>query len=76
MMFTPNHTVSYRGEYYTAGHKFQIDPKDAEEMRKYGVVEDVVPRETAPVVHEPENMEDRDMLADQVARRSGRPRRS
>lgn len=79
MNFVPNHTVSYRGQYYTAGQKFQIDPKDAEEMSKYGSVEDYRPREAdAQEVNDSttEPDVDRDLLVEQAMnKRPGRPRR-
>lgn len=39
MRFTPNHIVSYKGKFYTAGETFEIDQKDVEELRQFGDVE-------------------------------------
>lgn len=39
MRFTPNHMVSYHGNFYDAGKTFEIDPVDAEEMQRYGIVD-------------------------------------
>lgn len=39
MKFTPKHMVSYRGEFYSAGDTFEIDPADEEEMQQYGDIE-------------------------------------
>lgn len=78
MNFVPNHIVSYRGEYYTAGQKFQIDPKDAEEMSKYGSVEDYNPAKTATTNVNSEEDTDisKDLFVEQAMnKRPGRPRR-
>ena len=40
MRFVPNITVSYHLTIRPAGVPFDIDDKDAEEMRKYGTVEE------------------------------------
>jgi len=39
MKFTPDYTVSYRGQFYKAGETVEIDPADAKEMAKHGTVE-------------------------------------
>lgn len=78
MNFVPNHTVSYRGQYYTAGQKFQIDPKDAEEMSKYGSVEDYRPHETdsSNSSVDEETKIDTDLFLEQAMnKRPGRQRR-
>lgn len=41
MRCIPNYRVGYNGKFYEAGHEFQIDSKDAEEMKQHGrVLED------------------------------------
>lgn len=39
MKFTPDYAVMYKGVRHTAGKRFEIDPKDADEMSKHGTVE-------------------------------------
>lgn len=39
MRFTPNHMVSYHGNFYEAGKAFEIEPAEAEEMQQYGYVD-------------------------------------
>ena len=39
MRFTPNHMVSYHGNFYEAGKTFDIEPAEAEEMQQYGNIE-------------------------------------
>lgn len=39
MKFTPAYNVSYKGAFHPAGKPFEIDEKDAEEMRQHGNVE-------------------------------------
>lgn len=38
MKCIPRYTVSYRGRWHDAGRAFDIDPADAEEMKKHGEV--------------------------------------
>lgn len=38
MKCIPKYTVSYHGRWYDAGRAFDIDEKDAEEMKKHGEV--------------------------------------
>lgn len=38
MKCIPRYTVSYRGRWHDAGRAFDIDEKDAEEMKKHGEV--------------------------------------
>lgn len=47
MKCIPKYTVSYRGIWYDAGRAFDIDEKDAEEMKKHGEVTGVPAQETA-----------------------------
>lgn len=39
MKFTPDYGVFYRDGYHPAGRPFEIDAKDAEEMKAHGTVE-------------------------------------
>lgn len=39
MKCTPAYGVIYNGEYHPAGRPFEIDEKDAEEMKAHGKVE-------------------------------------
>jgi len=41
MKLTPHYGIIYNGVYHEAGRPFEIDEKDAEEMRKHGTVEGV-----------------------------------
>lgn len=47
MKFTPNYTVSYKGQFYPAGKPFEIDEKDADEMRRHGKTENALSAGTA-----------------------------
>lgn len=38
MKLIPRYTVSYRGRWHDAGRAFDIDEKDAAEMKKHGEV--------------------------------------
>lgn len=40
MRFIPKYRVGYNGEFYEAGQPFEINSKDAVEMRKHGKVLD------------------------------------
>lgn len=40
MKCIPNYRVGYNGEFYEAGQPFEINSKDAVEMRKHGKVLD------------------------------------
>lgn len=39
MKFTPKYNVFYGGVFHKSGEAFEINDKDAEEMRKHGKVE-------------------------------------
>lgn len=39
MKCIPKYTVSYHGVFYKTGESFDIDAKDAVEMRKHGTIE-------------------------------------
>jgi len=39
MKCTPKYNVIYNGEFHAAGRPFEIEEKDAEEMRAHGTVE-------------------------------------
>lgn len=46
MRCIPNYRVGYNGEFYEAGQPFEINSKDAVEMRKHGkVLDDPAPPE-------------------------------
>ncbi len=47
MKFTPNYTVSYKGTFHRAGVPFDIDEKDAAEMKIHGKVEATQPKAPA-----------------------------
>ena len=47
MKCIPKYTVSYRGIWYDAGRAFDIDEKDAEEMKNHGEVVGEPVQETA-----------------------------
>lgn len=47
MKFTPDYTVSYKGKFHPAGKPFDIDEKDAAEMKRHGRVAEA-PTEEAP----------------------------
>ena len=38
MRFVPEYRICYGGRFYEAGQAFQIDEKDADEMRQHGTV--------------------------------------
>lgn len=38
MKCIPRYTISYRGRWHDAGRAFDIDEKDADEMKKHGEV--------------------------------------
>ena len=38
MRFVPEYRIYYGGRFYEAGQAFQIDEKDADEMRQHGTV--------------------------------------
>lgn len=38
MRIIPKYRVSYKGVFYEAGEEFQIENKDAEEMKRHGAV--------------------------------------
>ena len=40
MRFIPKYRVGYNGQFYETAQEFQINPKDADEMRKHGKVLD------------------------------------
>lgn len=40
MRCIPKYRVGYNGEFYEAGREFEIDQKDADEMRMHGTVLD------------------------------------
>ena len=40
MKCIPRYRVGYNGKFYESGHPFEIDAKDAEEMRQHGTVLD------------------------------------
>lgn len=50
MKCIPRYTVSYRGRWHDAGRAFEIDPADAEEMKKHG---EVVGEPVQPHAQEP-----------------------
>lgn len=78
MICVPNHIVSYHGQFYAAGQRFPIDPKDEEEMKQFGTIEKFGPEDNKAPVQLNEQPADagNDMLADQAARsRVGRNRR-
>jgi len=68
MRFVSNYTVSYRGQFYSAGQPFEIDERDAEEMKEHGTVEIVEKISEAEAIQE-EGQEE------QPQRRPGRPRK-
>ena len=46
MRCIPKYRVGYNGQFYEAGREFEIDRKDAEEMRQHGtVLDDPTPSE-------------------------------
>lgn len=75
MLFTPNYTVSYKGEFYGPGVAFPIDPADREEMEKHGTVE--VAEATEPPAQKPEPAEPVSAApSEKPAKRGGRPRKA
>lgn len=49
MRFIPDYRVSYKGNFYECDDEIEIDPLDAEEMRKHGeVVEESTPSHKEP----------------------------
>lgn len=50
MKCIPNYRVGYNGEFYEAGQPFEINSKDAVEMRKHGkVLDDPTPPPAEPI---------------------------
>lgn len=39
MKLTPDYNVSYKGVFHPAGKPFEIDEKDADEMRRHGNIQ-------------------------------------
>lgn len=66
MRFTPKYHVIYNGSLRSPGVPFDIDPKDADEMRRHGTVE--AGAETLPLAEETKPAP--------APRRGGRPRRT
>ena len=48
MRLIPNHSVFYDHVLHQAGEAFEIDPKDADEMKQYGQLADEAPEATEP----------------------------
>lgn len=66
MKFTPDYAVMYKGVRHTAGERFDIDPKDAEEMAQHGTVENHKP----PAEHTEDAVDD-----EPTVRKPGRPKK-
>lgn len=63
MKFIPKYAVMYQHERHVAGVEFDIDPKDADEMARHGVVKQNSVQEQEPTVQPP-------------AKAAGRPRKN
>jgi len=67
--FIPDYRVSYKGRFYEAEEELQIDPADAEEMRRHGEVID----EPEDAGNTSDEQETADETADETAEESEPP---
>ncbi len=72
MLFTPNYAVSYKGSFYRAGEPFEIEPADAAEMGRHGVVQ---PPPEPPVDEVPPKDDEPEPPEIEPAKRGGRNRK-